>query len=251
MQVQLIRHATVVIEVAGFKLLVDPMFSPAGALDPVQNAENERRNPLVDLPVDVNQFVAPDAIVVTHTHRDHFDAEAVKRLDKDCPLFCQPPDTEKIRSSGFTNVIEIASSTSWNGLHLTRTTGHHGRGDIGALMGPVSGFVLTAPDEPTLYIAGDTIWCEEVQTVIDQTKPDTILVFAGGAQFLTGGPITMSTEDIEQLCLSAPDSRIIVAHMEAWNHCLLTREALRAFVAHKGWSERVWIPEDGAVMKLD
>ena len=33
-------------------------------------------------------------------------------------------------------------------------------------MGKVSGFVLKYIGQPTLYIAGDTIWCDEVENAI-------------------------------------------------------------------------------------
>ncbi|MCY1692306.1 hypothetical protein OVA29_18580 [Exiguobacterium sp. SL14] len=60
----------------------------------------------------------------------------------------------------------------------------------------MSGLVLTHPDEPTLYIAGDTIWCDEVAHAIEQHTPDIIVVNSGAAQFLTGEPITMSRRDL-------------------------------------------------------
>ncbi len=53
-------------------------------------------------------------------------------------------------------------------------------------MGAVSGFVLAAAGEPTLYIAGDTIWCEEVRTALEQHQPDVVVVNAGAAQLAEG-----------------------------------------------------------------
>ena len=51
-------------------------------------------------------------------------------------------------------------------LLIARTEGRHGTGEIGEAMAPVSGFVLAAPGEPTLYIAGDTILCDEVRAAV-------------------------------------------------------------------------------------
>jgi hypothetical protein len=39
--------------------------------------------------------------------------------------------------------------------------------EILAQMGEVSGFVLQAENEPTLYIVGDSIWVEEVENAIN------------------------------------------------------------------------------------
>lgn len=47
MRVRLIRNATLSVELAGRRLLVDPMLDPAGARPPVENTLPERRNPLV------------------------------------------------------------------------------------------------------------------------------------------------------------------------------------------------------------
>jgi L-ascorbate metabolism protein UlaG (beta-lactamase superfamily) len=51
MNIHFLRHATLILNIDGLKILVDPMLSPVGAMDPVANAANQRRIPLVDLPV--------------------------------------------------------------------------------------------------------------------------------------------------------------------------------------------------------
>jgi hypothetical protein len=48
--IQLLRHATLVIRLGPYKLLVDPMLSAKGALDPVKNARSSERIPMVELP---------------------------------------------------------------------------------------------------------------------------------------------------------------------------------------------------------
>ncbi|MFS0558101.1 MBL fold metallo-hydrolase [Brevibacillus sp. 179-C9.3 HS] len=78
-------------------------------------------------------------------------------------------------------------------------------------MGPVYGFVLERAGEQTLYVAGDTIWCGEVEQAIAEYHPGVIVVFAGAARFLTGDPITMTKEDIAHVAVAAPESRILVA----------------------------------------
>lgn len=53
-------------------------------------------------------------------------------------------------------------------------------------MAPVSGFVIKAPGEPSVYIAGDTLFCGEVREVLETMKPDVVVVNAGAAEFSTG-----------------------------------------------------------------
>ena len=73
-------------------------------------------------------------------------------------------------------------------------------------MAPVSGFVLAAPGEPTLYIAGDTILCDEVRAAVAEYTPDVIVVNASAAQFDEGGPIVMDNDDVVALARAVPDA---------------------------------------------
>jgi L-ascorbate metabolism protein UlaG (beta-lactamase superfamily) len=90
----------------------------------------------------VQLVVNVDAIIVTHTHRDHFDDAAVSTLPKHLPLFCQPEDENIIKEKVFTNVMVVYDEYMWQGIRLNRTIGKHGTGELAEKMGPVSGFVL-------------------------------------------------------------------------------------------------------------
>ncbi|MDT3426143.1 L-ascorbate metabolism protein UlaG (beta-lactamase superfamily) [Paenibacillus forsythiae] len=251
MKLQLIRHAALWLEYGGSVFLIDPMLGEAGAYPPIINSDNDRRNPLVTLPGPVEDWLKPDAVIVTHLHNDHWDAAAASLLPKDIPLFSQEEDGERICAQGFTAVASIQEQAEFCGVRLIRTGGRHGTGEIGKLMGPVSGFILQAPDEPALYIAGDTIWCEEVREALDRYRPGTVVVNAGEARFVSGDPITMSERDISSLCAHAPGTKVVAVHMEAINHCLLTREKLRERLEEKGLLGRVLVPSDGEVLALD
>lgn len=248
MQIQLVRHATLRVTYAGLTFLVDPMFSSQNEMPAVPNTPNQRPNPGVDLPMTVDEVLAGvDTVLVTHTHFDHLDEAAIRLLPKHLPLFCHPPDVEKLVQHGFEQVNAIEEVREWKGIELHRTGGRHGTGEIGKQMGAVSGFVLKKAGEPTLYIAGDTIWCDEVEQASSAHRPDVIVVFAGAAQFLVGDPITMTKEDIAQVAHTAADSCILVAHMETWNHCLLGRRELNDFLQEKQLAERVHVPQNGEI----
>jgi len=246
MRLRLLRHATLIVEFAGRKLLIDPMLSAPGAMPAIENSPNPRPNPLVPMPATTQEIVQDlDAVLVTHTHRDHWDDAAARELPKDVPLLCQPQDEKKFRAQGFTHVQPLQTGLIWNALEVTRTAGQHGTGEIGRKMAPVSGFVLRGPGEDPLYIAGDTIWCAEVQQSIAQFRPAAIVVNAGAARFLEGDPITMTAADVLSVCRAAPPAKVIAVHLEAINHCLLTRQQLAAEVKAAGLSQRVVIPGDG------
>jgi L-ascorbate metabolism protein UlaG (beta-lactamase superfamily) len=246
MRLRLLRHATLIVEFAGRKLLIDPMLSAPGAMPAIENSPNPRPNPLVPLPASLPEIVQDlDAVLVTHTHRDHWDDAAVGKLPKYVPLLCQMEDEAKLQAQGFTHVQPLQTGLIWNALEVTRTGGQHGTGEIGKKMAPVSGFVLRGPGEDALYIAGDTIWCSEVQQAIQQFRPAAIVVNAGAARFLEGDPITMTAADVLSVCRAAPEAKVIAVHMEAINHCLLTREQLAAEVKAASLRQNLRIPADG------
>jgi hypothetical protein len=118
-------------------------------------------------------------------------------------------------------------------------------------MAPASGFLIAAEGEPKLYVAGDTIWCGEVAEVLAREQPQVTVVNAGAAQFVQGGPITMDGADVAELARNAPRTEVVAVHMEAINHCLLTREGLRSELAGHGLAARVAIPADGEALSFD
>ncbi|WP_127495943.1 MBL fold metallo-hydrolase [Paenibacillus glycanilyticus] len=251
MNIQLIRHATLWLDYAGVQLLVDPMFSDAGVNPPIMNATNDRRNPLVPLPFPMEKLLQPDVILVSHLHPDHWDAAAIEALPTSTPLFCQPGDFAAITGQHFSNVMEIGQSAIYKGITISRTSGRHGTGEIGQKMGQVSGFVLQAEGEPTLYIAGDTIWCDEVKHALDAFNPDVAVVNAGGAQFAVGDPITMNAQDVIRVCRYAPSAKVVAVHMDTINHCLVTRDILAEALSTEGLLGQVLIPADGQRLTLD
>lgn len=251
MDLTLIRHATLIVDLAGERLLVDPMLADAGAIPAVPNTPNQRPNPLVGLPMPAGRVLdGVTGLVVTHLHGDHLDDAALAVLPRDLPLVCQPQDEAKLRERGFTAPLPADPEVTWRGIRFTRTGGQHGTGAIAERLAPVSGFVIEAPGEPSLYIAGDTVWCPDVADALARHQPSVAVVNAGGARFVEGDPITMTPEDVIQVCGAAPGARVVAVHMEAINHCVVTRDDLRRALAAAAVEGRVAVPADGEVLGL-
>lgn len=248
MKLQLIRHATLIISINNKRILVDPMLSKKGSLPPIKNVANQNYNPLVELPIDINAVTSCDAVLVTHTHRDHFDHIAAALLPKNIPVLCQPEDEVKLQDYGFTNICPVKDTYVWNDIRFNRTKGKHGHGILAMKMAPVSGFVISYREEASAYIAGDTVFCRDVKKSIEKYKPEIIVCNAGAASFHFGKPITMAGEDIQALCKAFPYLKIAAVHMEAWNHCSLTRKALKDFIYLHNLKNKIYIPEDGQVI---
>jgi hypothetical protein len=72
------------------------------------------------------------------------------------------------------------------------------------------------------------------------------VVHAGGARFLQGDPIIMTPQDVLEVRRAAPDARLVAIHLEALNHCPVTRAELAAAVA----GHDVAIPVDGEAVPI-
>jgi L-ascorbate metabolism protein UlaG (beta-lactamase superfamily) len=244
MEIQQIRNATMKITYAGRKFLTDPLLAPKHSYDPFAG---KSPNPTTDLPCPVEEVVyGIEAILVSHVHTDHFDRAAKELLPKEIPLFCQPSDGERISRKGFQSVRPIEMSYTWEGVTVTRTNGQHGTGDWGEKMGNVSGFVLQAENEPTVFWVGDSIWCEPVEQVVKEFQPDIIITHSGGAKFPDSDPIIMDADQTIAVCQAAPNAVVVAVHLEALDHCPVTRADLRSMAEKAGvTSQQLVIPVDG------
>lgn len=251
--VQQIRNATIKVRYAGTTFLIDPMLASQGAYPGFAGTYNSQlRNPLVELPMPLAEVMEADAIIVTHTHLDHWDDTARQQLPRHLPLFAQnEADAHSIRQDGFTNVRVLTEGTVFNGTRLSPTGGQHGDDAImavvGERMGQVMGVVFQRPGCKTVYVAGDTVWNAQVEAAIRRYQPDVIVLNTGYARILgLDGAIIMGKEDLWRAATLVPQATIIGSHMEAVNHGMQTRQDLRDYIADKHLDPgRVLVPADG------
>lgn len=248
---QLIRNATLVIEYAGKKILVDPMLSSKGAFQSFAGIE---KNPTVELKMPVKEIVdGVDLVLVTHTHVDHFDPAASNALVKSVQLLNQPADKAFFTKEGFTKATVLDGSTDWDGIRIQRVDAQHGSGKVLEMMGKTSGFILTAKNQPTIYIVGDGILTEDISENIKKFKPDYIVVNSGGA-FIPGfetNPILMDEVQTMALIQESGNAKVIAVHMDALDHCRTTRAKLSQKANEmKIEKTKLIIPQDGEVVNL-
>lgn len=247
-----IRNATLLMHYAGVRFLIDPMLSERHGWPGFAGTVNsEERNPLVHLPLPLDEILDVDAVIVTHLHEDHWDKAAQAAVPKGIPLFTQnEADAATVRSQGFTDVRILSETSEFNGVQLIKTKGRHGTEKayqlIGDILGEVCGVVFRHADEKTVYLAGDTIWNADIASILDVYKPDVAILNAGYAEVIgIEGAIIMGTNDVLSVHRAAPDTVLFATHMEAVNHCTVTRAHLRAFARTEGFADTLLTPGDG------
>lgn len=250
---QQIRNATIKVDYAGTTFLIDPMLAKKGAYPGFAGTYNSQlRNPLVELPMPLADVMKADAIIVTHTHLDHWDDAAKQSLPKNLPLFAQnEADAQSIRKDGFTDVRVLGKDTVFKGTRLRITAGQHGSDQAmavaGEVLGKVMGVVFQRQGYKTVYVAGDTVWNAQVEDAIQQYQPEVIVLNTGYARIQgLDGSIIMGKEDLYRAYQAAPRATVIGSHMDSVNHGMQNRKDLHDFIKEKAMDpKRVLVPADG------
>lgn len=278
MKFQQIRNATVKITYDSKTFLIDPWLAPqymtgCFGLLPMIIAMNRRGDPrkkyVIDhcatwKPVDPKQkwIMCPmqplpmsvaainrdvDAYLCSHVHLDHIglglNGKGCEKLDKNIPIYAiNRQDSNYLEFSGMKDVRVLEDRITYGEAEVIKVKAIHG---IKVPCGDACGYVFRSPNEKTLYVAGDTVWCDEVAETIAMYHPDVIVTNNCAAMLVDNGRLIMDDNDLEKVCAAAPEAVIIASHMDNVPHATLTRKTLDEKLKEKGIRERVRIPEDG------
>ncbi len=264
MKIHHIRNATMVIESGAHYTLVDPMLGDRRTLPAFARWRHQpRRNPMVPLPANANAVL--DQVthcLITHSqkwglkalqHTDHLDEAGASFLQrKQIPVVTRFQDTAYLHKMGLrvARGIHYWEPAPFLGGKLVAVPARHGHGWIHNLMANGAGFFLDLPGEPSIYIAGDTVFTKEVQRALTELCPDVAVMAAGSASLDVGGPILMPLEELMTFVSVAP-KRVIANHLEALNHCPTTRSQLRSELDRRELSAKVTIPQDGETIAFE
>lgn len=258
MKIHHLRSATFIIESGEHFILIDPMLGKKGSLPPFSVIKAKAaKNPTVELPKNAQELLNKVThCLITHSqtfgikalqHGDHLDAEGERLLcSANIPVATPAKDKSYLEKYGLTVNwgIEDWQSIDFLGGKLTAVPAQHGHGWIHKVMANGVGFFLQLPNEPSIYISGDTVLTDDVKQALMELKPDITVVAAGRAQMDVGQPLLMSTDEVMEFIRLSPN-KVIANHMEALNHCAVTRPILKESLRKNELLEKVLIPEDG------
>ncbi|WP_375462263.1 MBL fold metallo-hydrolase [uncultured Enterovirga sp.] len=154
----LVGHATMLLQLAGLNILVDPVWSERAS--PVRLAGPRRANPpgiaFADLP-------PIDAVLVTHNHYDHLDTATISRLwERSQPRVVAPlgndaiinghDDEVRVETLDWGQSLDLGSGVT---VHLEPANHWSARGINDRRMALWGAYAVTSP-VGTVYLAGDT-----------------------------------------------------------------------------------------------
>lgn len=256
MKIMQLRNATIIVHIGGQHILVDPMLAAKYALPPLRIFDGQReRNPTVDLP-DNNEAALADVThcLITHCQKGHFDHldRAAKRWlrEKQIPVICNTHDAAYLKSRGLRVQVLAESGGArqpFLGGYISMVPCRHGRGWISRFMEHGVGYFIEMPDEPSLYLAGDTVLTDTVRDFILSRQPQISVVPAGGAHMDIGQEIIMGIDEViafSKLC----HGEVVANHLEALSHCPVRRNALAEAARQAGVAQHLHIPADGQTL---
>ncbi|HEY3483941.1 MAG TPA: MBL fold metallo-hydrolase, partial [Ilumatobacteraceae bacterium] len=114
-----IGHATALVEVAGRRVVTDPVLT-----DRVGHLR--RRRPLR---VDANAFARLDAVLVSHVHMDHLHTRSLRALDRSAVLVVPRGAARVVAKLGYADVVEMGAGErlELDGLTIRAVPARHPR----------------------------------------------------------------------------------------------------------------------------
>jgi L-ascorbate metabolism protein UlaG (beta-lactamase superfamily) len=171
-----IGHSTMLIELAGMKILTDPWFT-----DPIMGVVVHPRG----IGMSVDNLPILDLILISHNHFDHCDFKAISRMNKTASVVVPDEKTAaRIRRLGFSDVVVIRP---WESRLVSRVT-------VTALPAdhPVSEhtYVIAFGDQ-SVFFGGDTKYIKDFREIGDKFDITVALLPISGLSLPLAGKIVM------------------------------------------------------------
>jgi L-ascorbate metabolism protein UlaG (beta-lactamase superfamily) len=261
MLVTRIGGPTVLVELDGWRILIDPTFDPPGRRYPfaLGTSSVKTRGPAL-----TPEQVGPvDVILVSHDHHaDNLDGAGRELLPAAKHVVTTRSGAGRLAMANVRG-LDTGESVSLEAgdkepLIITATPCRHGPPLSRAIVGDVIGFTIRRRSRRRLdlWVTGDTVLTRRLRQVARHLQVDVAIVNAGGVRFGATGPLeyTMTGRDAVTLVGELEPIVAIPAHYDGWSHFrdgeVGVRTAVRDAVAPLR-DRFLWLPDGRPVDLAD
>ncbi|MFD4957615.1 MBL fold metallo-hydrolase [Microbacterium sp. NPDC058389] len=237
----LVGGPTLQFDYAGLSFLTDPTFDEPGDYDgPVV------LHKLTGPAVSADALGAVDVVLLSHDqHFDNLDHSGRALLGRVPTVLSTSAAAGRI--PGVVG-LEPWQTTAVGAVEITAVPALHGPEGAEALSGVVTGFVLRADGEPTVYVSGDNASVDLVREIAARFPSiDVAVLFVGAANPGRFGDIdvTLNAHTALQAAEALGDALIVPVHGEGWAHFSETLERLELVFGYAGKAARLRVPQRG------
>lgn len=258
MHITYIGHATLLLEIAGARLLTDPNFeSTLGRFLPRVSAPG----------IALEALPALDALLLTHAHADHLSFKSLDRLPRDVPLFAPPAIAHWLSRKGYRHAVPVDAMrcVELKGgrlrLHAARATHQGSRYGVDRWRSAANMYLVES-DEESLFFAGDTALTPSTHHLVERVlwskgrQLDLALLPIGYAPVWKPGFRRghLTSEDAVTLFETLRARAMLPYHWGTFRHVTATAhdaiDRLRAHLVRHDARERVHVIEPGESLML-
>ena len=162
MRITYIGHATLLIELAGRRILTDPNYDDSLG----------RFLPRVSAPgIALEALPALDAILLTHAHADHLSFTTLDRLPSDLPIYAPPAVARWLVRLGYTNAVALLAGERIElgdvSIHAAAATHNGSRYSVDRWRSAANMYLLDGFGRESCFFAGDTALTPDSQRMVD------------------------------------------------------------------------------------
>lgn len=224
---------TAILEWAGMRIVTDPTFDPPQVYDdPDESTLVKTAGPGVAR-ADVGRV---DLVLLSHHgHKDNLDREGLELIATGVPTLSTQLAASEL-SGGSVLGFDDWEQHSIGDATVTIVPALHGPPGSLPFVGPVVGFVLQQPGEPTVYVSGDNASLPLVEQIAGRFgQIDIALLFAGAARVPgLDAALTLTSPDAATAAGLLGSPRVVPLHVEDWEHFSENRAELEAAFAAAG-----------------
>lgn len=242
---------TTVVDVGGRRIVIDPTFDPPGP--------HAYLTKTVGPSVTSTALGDVDVVLISHDeHPDNLDTEG-RRVALAAPLVLTHPRAvarlgPNCRGLEPWQSIELPGGEGARSLTVQAVPAVHGpadgqRNETGHVNCEVTGFVLSGPDVPTVYLSGDNASIGAVKAIVEHVGTvDVAVIFAGAARVATkehGRPLTFTGQRAAAAAELLGATAVVPAHVDGWAHFSEGRDDFVAAFEEAGLGHVIAVAPNG------